>query len=171
MDREKTETGRLGNRQYSHQFSEEILLADPYLVKIDNHAKEITVEPYSGTQMANLPLEEYFGLYKQLDFRETDEYKIYYITFKEAYLYKEAEIWVNVAEGKLHKLCMYPKYPMEIKQQERTVKLDIYFSELEFDAKKVKHKLRPERYFTVQGKQLKPSDAYKNYSLINHINL
>ncbi len=171
LDREKTETYKSGNRQYSKQFSEEILMDAPYLVKVDKQEKEIVVESYQTDQLPDFPLEEYFELYRQIEYRETEKHKIYYLQLKEYYIYKELEIWVDKAKGQLQKLCVYPKYPMEIKGMERTVKLEINYSTIEFNPRGIEKKLSIDRYFNLSGGELKLNPPYQNYTLINRINL
>ncbi len=171
LDREKTETYRLGNSQYSKQFSEEILLRQPYLVKVDNRSREIKVESYQPEGLTALPLEEYFSLYRNIEYRETDEHKIYYLQLQEYYIYKELEIWVGKGAGQLKKLTIYPKYPMEIKGREREVKLDIVYEKIDFNPSGLEKQLSTAKYFTVKGKELKLKAPYRDYTLINYLNL
>lgn len=171
LDREETVIYKSGNKQYSKQFSQEILLCEPYLIKVNNEEKEILVNSYSPKELNSFPLEEYFKMYEKLEYRETQTHKIYYLTLSELYIYKKAEIWVNKESGKLQKMSIYPKYPMQVKQKERTIKMDFLFTEINFKPSGLEKKLSPAQFFAKQGTDLKLKEAYQNYTLINHINL
>ncbi|MGB0176553.1 MAG: hypothetical protein ACPF9D_05265 [Owenweeksia sp.] len=170
LDREKTETYSAGAGQLSLQFSEEILAQEPYLVKVDNEAREIIVEPYAGSSATAFALEEYFEMYKELGFRETSSDRIYTLYLQPYYIYSKIQLHVSKENGEIKKLVIFPKYPMTVKGRERDIQLDIQYRKIDFNPAKAEEMVSAARYFKSKGSTLTLTSPYRDYKLINRLN-